>query len=139
MEKTSLADLAGWHTIMGLQVENLVLSNRHLIKKALQLNPNDVVCDNPFFQRKTHRQAGCQIDYLIHTKYNTLYICEIKYSKNVIGTQVIDEMKEKIKRLSLPRHFSYRTVLIHINGVNEMVEESQYFSHIIDLSKFLIK
>lgn len=116
-----------------------MLSNRHLIKSALNINPNDIVYDNPFFQRKTARQSGCQINYLIQTRHNTLYICEIKFSNNNIGTSVIDEMKEKIKRLSIPRNFSYRTVLIHVNGVTEDLLQTQFFSNIIDLGMFTRK
>lgn len=137
MKNISLYNLQGWPSMMGLQVENLMLTNRHLIKKALQIDLNDIVCDNPFFQRKTHRQAGCQIDYLIQVKYNILYVCEIKYSKNEVGAQVIEDMREKIERLNIPRNFSYRTVLIHVNGVSESVEDSQYFSNIINFSDFL--
>jgi hypothetical protein len=44
------------------------------IKKALSIDPNDIVCDNLFFQKKTIEQSGCQIDYLIQTKHNVLYI-----------------------------------------------------------------
>lgn len=139
MKNISLSSLSGWHAIIGLQVENLVLSNRHLIKSALDINLNDIVYDNPFFQRKTARQAGCQIDYLIQTRYNTLYICEIKFSNDKIGTHIIEEMKNKIKRLSIPRKFSYRTVLIHVNGITEDLQSSQFFSNIIDLSTFLGK
>ena len=137
MKHISLSSLPGWYTLLGLQIENLVISNRHLIKSALQINPNDVICDNPFFQKKTLKQPGCQIDYLIQTKHNTLYLCEIKYSKNPIEMNVVEEMKEKIKRLNMPRHFSYRTVLIHINGISESLEESRYFSHVIDMNDFL--
>jgi uncharacterized protein len=139
MKNISISSLTNWNTIMGLQVENLVLSNRYLIKDALQIDPNDVVCDNPFFQRKTTKQAGCQIDYLIQTKYNTLYICEIKYSKNEIGTQIIKEMNEKINQLNIPKHFSFRTVLIHVNTISEALEERQFFSNIIDFGSFLKK
>jgi uncharacterized protein len=139
MAKISLATLPGWHTIMGLQVENLVLSNRHLIKQALEIHPNEILADNPFFQRKTTKQSGCQIDYLIQTQHNTVYICEIRYSKNPIDTKIIGEVKEKIKRLSLPKRFSYRTVLIHVNGVSESVEDSQFFSYIINLTDLFSK
>ncbi|MBM3197796.1 MAG: ATP-binding protein [Chlamydiae bacterium] len=139
MKTISLSSLPGWTTILGLQIENLAISNRSVIQSALQIHPSDVVCDNPFFQRRSTKQFGCQIDYLIQTKHNTLYVCEIKYSKNEIGTQVIEEMNEKIKRLSIPKHFSYRTVLIHVNGISESLEETQYFSHVINLSDFLSK
>ncbi len=138
MAKISLSTLLGWNSIMGLQVENLVLSNRHLIKQALQIHPNEILSDNPFFQRKTTKQSGCQIDYMVQTQHNTLYICEIRYSKNQIDTKIISEMQDKIKRLRLPKKFSYRTVLIHVNGISESLEDSQFFSYIINLSDFFL-
>ncbi len=139
MAKISLTTLQGWHGIMGLQVENLVLNNRHLIKQALQINPNEILSDNPFFQRKTTKQRGCQIDYMIQTQHNTVYICEVRYSKNPIDIKIVSEMEEKIKRLNLPKRFSYRTVLIHVNGVSESLEDSQFFSYIIDLNDFFTR
>ncbi len=137
MQEISLANFPGWHSILGLQIENLILSNRNIIKDALKINLNDIVCDNPFFQRKTNKVEGCQIDYMIQTKYNVLYLCEIKYSKNEVGVIAIDEMREKIRRLKIPKYFSYRTVLIHVNGVSEALEDTQYFTHIIDLKNYL--
>lgn len=137
MQNVTLINLPDWLTIMGLQVENLILSNRNLIKEALNIDHRDIVSDNPFFQRKTTVQDGCQIDYMIQTKYNTLYLCEIKFSKNEIGPKIISEMQEKISRLKIPKGFSYRPVLIHVNGVSEFVEEKQYFTSIIDFSRFL--
>lgn len=137
MQEISLANFPGWHSILGLQIENLILSNRNIIKDALKINLNDIVCDNPFFQRKTNKVEGCQIDYMIQTKYNVLYLCEIKYSKNEVGVTAIDEMREKIRRLKIPKYFSYRTVLIHVNGVSEALEDTQYFTHVIDLKNYL--
>ena len=136
MKNASLLSLKGWYSIMGLQFENLILSNRHEIKRKLQLDPNDVVVDNQFFQKKTSKQQGCQIDYMIQTRHNVLYICEIKFSGKEIGMQVISDMREKIQRLKLPKEFSYRPVLIHVNGVSEAVLDSQYFSDIIDCGEF---
>lgn len=135
-QNTSMNDLPAWHSIMALQIENLILSNRHLIKKALNITNSDIICDNPYFQRKTTRQQGCQIDYMIQTRFNTLFICEIKYSKNEITTKVIDEVKEKIKRLRIPKHFSYRPVLIHANTVSHAVTESNFFTQLIDITQF---
>jgi len=138
IENMSLTDLPNWYTIMGLQIENLILSNRNLIKQALKIDPNNIVSNNPFFQRKTANQAGCQIDYMIQTKHNTLYICEIRFSKNEVGPKVIKAMQEKIERLKIPKGFSYRPVLIHVNGVSEFLEEQHYFTDIIDFSQFLV-
>lgn len=133
----TLRSLPGWDGIMGLQFENLVLNNRQHIFQILQIDPNDVLYDNPFFQKKTTRQEGCQVDYMIQTRFDTLYVCEIKFSKHLISTAIFSEVQEKIKRLKTPRHISKRAVLIHVNGVLEEVIDARYFSNIIDFSQFL--
>lgn len=134
---TSVSRLTQWSTIMGLQFETLALNNRKMIWQTLQISPEEIVFDNPFFQKRSKRRLGCQIDYLIQTRFNTLYVCEIKFSKKEINRLVIEEVQEKINRLSIPKHFSYRPVLIHVNGVTEEVEESGYFTTIIDFGDWL--
>jgi uncharacterized protein len=133
----SIGDLPEWRTIMGLQFENLVLNNRLYIFQELNLSNHEIVNDNAFFQHATTKMRGCQIDYLIQTKHNTLYICEIKFSKNKIGLEVIDEVKQKINRLMRPKGMSCRPVLIHVNGITEELHESDYFSNIIDMNRLL--
>ncbi len=133
----SLASLPGWETWMGLQFENLVLKNRGHVKERLGIKPEDVVSDNPFFQRKTSRRPGCQVDYLIQTRFGTLYVCEFKFIKAEVQTSIVSEMKRKLERLQRPKGFSCRPVLIHVNGVHEDVVNSNYFAEIIDFSEFL--
>lgn len=133
--ENSLILLPGWEGMMGLQFENLVLNNRQTILKILNINPDEVLFDNPYFQHKTTRTEACQIDYLIQTRFDNLYVCEIKFSKYPIKTKIIEEMKEKIRKISAPRHMSFRPVLIHVNGVSEEVIDSQYFSNIIDFGQ----
>lgn len=133
----SLSALPEWSTIMGLQFENIVLNNRNLIQKVLHIKPEEIISENPFFQQKTKHQDGCQIDYMIQTKFNSLYICEIKFSKNKIGCPVIDEINQKIKSLKYPKNYSYRPVLIHVNGVTQDLIDRGYFSEIIDFSEYL--
>lgn len=128
-----------WYTIMGLQFVNLVINNRRNLYPIIGISPDDVLIANSYFQKKTLRHPGCQIDFMIQSKFNTLYLCEIKFSKEAIGKQVIDEVKEKIKNLNVSRQFSIRPVLIHVNGVNQSVVESNFFSHIIDFSEFFHK
>lgn len=136
-EFKSLTSLPEWNTIMGLQFENLVLNNKQLVQEALAINPDEIVSDNPFFQKKTAKRQGCQIDYMIQTQYNTLYICEIKFSRNPIGTPVIFDVQQKIDRLNRPKSFSCRPVLIHVNGVTNDLLENDYFAKIINMSDFL--
>lgn len=133
----NLTTLPEWSTIIGLQIENLILRNRHLIKNLLGISPIEVICDNPYFQRSSTKHAGCQIDYMIQTRFNTLYLCEIKFSKHPISMSVLAEIQDKIKRLAAPKNFSIRPVLIHCNQVSEQVEESGFFAKIINFADFL--
>ncbi|GAG32980.1 unnamed protein product, partial [marine sediment metagenome] len=100
-------------------------------------NPEDVIYDNPFFQRKTTRQKGCQIDFMIQTKFKTLFVFEIKFSRNTIQRSVIDSVKEKIARLSIPRGMAMLPVLIHVNEVSSGVVDEDYFYSIINFSELL--
>ena len=136
-QKSSLSSLSGWEGIIALQFESLVLNNDMYIIDKLGISLSDVVFSNPFFQRKTKDQLGCQVDLLIQAKFNVLYIVEIKFSRSEIPLSIVDEVKQKIRRIRLPRNFSYHPVLIHVNGVHESVVESGYFSSIIDFGAIL--
>lgn len=133
----SLSSLENWEVLLGLQFETLVLNNYSAIIQQLHIPPEEIVFDNPYFQRKTTRKPGCQIDYLIQTRFNTIYLCEIKFRKNLIGNEIIPDIQEKIQRLKLPKRFSVRPVLIHVNGVTDNLKNSRYFSNIIDFGELL--
>lgn len=137
MSASMMNNLPGREGIMSLQFENLVLHNFKALWKKLNLSAEDVVMDGPFFQKTTARQAGCQIDYMIQTRFHNLYVCEIKFSKDAIGMKVIDEMVEKIRRLKVPKHFSIRPVLVHVNGVEATVLDQYYFDKIVDFGQLL--
>lgn len=134
-KKIPLSSLPGWDTIMGLQFENQVLNNREKILELLHIRSEDVLADNPFLQRQTILQRGCQIDYLIQTKFKNVYVCEVKFSRNPITMKVINDIKEKIHRLQLPRGTSSLPVLIHVNGVVEAVVDKGYFYEILDFGE----
>lgn len=135
----SLTSLPGWDVMMGLQFENLVLSNHYKIIQLLGIREEDIIFDNPYFQRKTQRVPGCQVDYMIQTRQDTVYVIEIKFNREAIGMKIIDDMQEKLKNLKLPKHISKRPVLIHINGVKEQVIDSLFFAKIIDFESVLNK
>lgn len=128
----SLSAMPGWDSVIALQFENLVLNNRSYIWKILGVSSEDIISENPFFQHKTTKQQGCQIDYMIQTRFGSLYVCEIKFTKHVIGYKIIQEMQRKIERLKRPKGFSCRPILIHVNGVHPTVVEKDYFAEIID-------
>lgn len=138
-ENISMTSLPGWDAVIGLQFENLVLKNRKKLREILQIRPEDMVANNPFFQRKTLRAPGCQIDYMVQTRFNTIYVCEIKFSRHPLKSDVITSVKNKISSLKLPRNMFCRPVLIHVNGVSDEIIESQYFLDIIDFAELLEK
>lgn len=136
-KEINITNLKSWEAMMSLEFENLVLNNKSLIHKALRLHPEDIVADNPYYQRQTVRHQGCQVDYLIKTRFNALFICKIKFSTREIKLPVISEVKERIKRLAIPRGYSCVPVLIHVNGVVESVIDSDYFFECIDFNDFI--
>lgn len=126
-----------WLSILGLQFENLVLNNRLQLYELLRILPEEIVVSGPFLQPQTKKQKKCQVDLIIQTKFNNLYICEIKFERGPIKKTVIKEVQEKVKRLKIPKGFSLRTVLMHVNGVEDSIIDSDYFSKIIDFGQFL--
>lgn len=126
--------LPAWDSIMGLQFENLILNNRALILDLLNISPLDVLADGPFFQNRTKLQAGCQIDYLIQTKYNCLHLCEIKFRAKPLGLGIIKEVSEKLKRIRTPKNFSIRPILISGGPVSRELVEERFFAQIITAS-----
>lgn len=135
--KPNIAQISNIDSILGLQFENLVLANRELILEALGIRPEDVVFENPYFQKAGKTQSGCQIDYLIQTRFNGLFICEIKFTKSLVRHTVIKEVQNKIDTLKKPRNFSCFPVLIHMGDIEERILEEDYFMKVINFSEFL--
>lgn len=133
----SLSHLPGWEAMMGFQVENLILNNRALLLSALGLSPTDIVADNPYLQRPTTRQRGCQVDYLIQTHTRNLFVCEFKITRRELGPEVVESMQEKLDRLFVPRGFAVVPVLVHLGEVSKAVYAKNYFYRIIDITQFL--
>lgn len=131
----ALERLPQWPTIMGFQFENLVLNNLPLIIQMLDIPVESLIAAGPYFQRKTMRQEGCEIDLLIHTRF-TLYVCEIKFRKLIKGN-IINEVNEKIKRLNYSGEMSIRPVLIYQGDLDATVTQNDFFVKKINFSEFL--
>ena len=130
-----LERLPGWDSIIGLQFENLVLNNIPFLLQVLSISPTSVLNASPYFQNKTNRHKGCQIDLLIQTK-NTIYVAEIKLRKK-IPTAVIEEVREKIRRLKPPRIMSVRPILIYEGELAASIPEDDFFDKLICFSDLL--
>lgn len=132
-----LSDLPEWSSIMGLQLETLLLKNRKFIWELLNIHPQDILWDNPYNQKGTQKQRGIQVDYLIHTQQKVLYICEIKFSRQPIGVEIQKEVAQKIENLSVPKGFAVCPILIHTSSLTDNLLDSQFFFKTIDLNEVL--
>lgn len=135
LRNIDLENLNDWLSIMGLQFENLVLNNLPILLKILDIPEESLLSAAPYFQRKTKRHSGVQIDLLIQTRF-TYYVCEIKFRKH-IQPLVIDEVQQKITALKLPQNISARPVLIYQGSLSKNIPSKNFFSHIISFDDFL--
>lgn len=136
-EQISLSSLSGFEAHMGLQLEYLLLQNRSLLLKSMGISASDVVSDGPYRQFQTASAKGCQIDYLVQTATNNLYLSEFKFKRRELGIEIIQEMQEKIDALKIPRGYAGVPILFHLSGVSSSVETQGYFYRIIDIADFL--
>lgn len=134
-QEIPLSSLPGWEPMLGFQLENLLLKNRGLIYKALGIHVQDIKIDNPFLQKNNRKKKGCQIDYMIQTYSNTLYICEIKSRKREMSVELIDEMKSKIAALAIPKGFGISPVLFHLGPLSNSLLNHRYFFRMIDIAE----
>jgi len=135
-QDASLSQLPGFDAHIGLQLEQLLLQNRALLLKAMGISAGDVVSDGPFRQFKTTIQQGCQIDYLVQTTTRNLFVCEFKFKRRELGIDIIEQMKDRIQALKVPKGFASIPVLFHIGGVTSSVATDGYFYRIIDITDF---
>ena len=132
---SSMEQLAGWETVLGLQFENLVVNHAEDLFRFLGLDHSLVLSAGPYAQRGTKRGDGCQIDLLIQTR-RTLFAIEIKRRKE-IGAEVMDEMTQKIERLRVAKGVSIRTALVYDGRLSPRVEAEHGFDVIIPASLLL--
>jgi len=95
------------------------------------VDPGELVREGPYFQEQTTKHPGCQIDYLVQTRYS-LYVVEIRFSLNPVPFDVIEQVQRKIESLIIPRNLSVRPILVHVNGVADSVRDQDHFDRIIE-------
>lgn len=127
--------LAAFDTIMGLQLQNLVLNNIPLVLKLLNIDPAQVRSASPYFQKETQRSQPCQIDLLIDTTH-AVYICEIKF-RRTLGLSLADEISEKARRLKVDPGKNARRVLIYMGELAPSLAASGAFDQIISFEDLL--
>jgi hypothetical protein len=135
LKNTALETLDAWDTIMGLQFENLVHANLGLLLSRISLDRKAVLNAGSYMQKQTLRRQGCQIDLLIRTR-RSLYVFEIKFRKR-IAASIVEEVREKVRRLKLPKGQSVRTGLIYCGELDPAIDGRDDFDFLVPAEKLL--
>jgi uncharacterized protein len=130
----ALETLPQWDTVMGLQFENLVLTNRQALLRLIGLGSTPILNAGPYFQTKTLRTEACQIDLLLRTK-KSLYVIEIKLQEKIPASCITD-VQEKIRRLKLPKGTPCRTVLVYHGELDPSISEEDFFDYLVPFERF---
>lgn len=134
----SLSSLPGWDTVMGLAFENLIVNNAMDLVPFLGIGNATILSAAPFRHVRRGRDGadrGCQIDLLVQTP-RTAYAVEVK-RKARIGTEIEDEMEQRLSRLPLRKGVSARPVLVFDGELDPVVEGDGFFDAIVPASKLL--
>ena len=134
---TSLDGLDGWESVMGLQFENLVMSNLGEIVGMLGLGAAQITSAAPFRRAASAdgTRSGMQIDLLIQTR-RSICLVEIKRRRE-IDRGIIDEMAGKVDALPRRRGISVRTALVYEGHLAPIVEADGYFDALIPFRRLL--
>ena len=120
---------------MGFQFENLVLNNLRSLCPLIGLEGKLVTSAVPYVRRKSASSPGVQVDLLIQTP-KSVYVVEVK-RRTRITSAIEDEIREKVRRLPVPRGVSVRTVLVHEGEIAPEVEEDGYIDFIVPIERLL--
>lgn len=74
---------------------------------------------------------------MIQTSFRSLYICEFKFSQQLVGKSVIGEVQKKMHSMQVPKGFSLWPVLVQVNGVQDEVVNGGFFAKIINFGDIL--
>lgn len=132
---SSLEQLKGWESMLGLQFENLILNHVADLFAEMGLEHSLVLSAAPYVQHATRRGEGCQIDLLIQTQ-RSLFVVEIKRRVD-IGPEIMDEVAEKCRRLKKARGLSVRTALVYEGRLSPRVPAEKYFDFLIPAERLL--
>ncbi len=92
----------------------------------------------PYFRAQKGKNPGIQIDLIFDRDDYVLTLCEMKTSRSVIGTDVIEEIELKRETLQkiYPRH-TIQSVLIYDGKISKNLMNSPYIYRRIDVTELI--
>jgi uncharacterized protein len=130
----AITQTGAYHAWIGRSFEYLCLQHADLISQQLGFSGIDFTI-GPYFAPTKGTEAGVQVDLVFDRADGVLTVCEMKYSRRPVGTDVIPEMERKVQ--SLQRASNRKTiqrVLITRDKPTQSLLETGYFYRIIDAS-----
>lgn len=122
---------------LGFAFERFCRRNHVLIANCLRFSAVNYRC-GAFFNRGTiTKDPGYQIDLLFDRDDHVYTICEIKYTKEPVNSEVINEFERKLNLIPNRDKKTIHKVLISVNGASESVINTGYFDNIITLDDLL--
>lgn len=134
-ELTDFEQLPGWNSVLGLQFESLMLNSISALLKEFGVDGASLISAAPYRRNAHSRGEGCQIDLLLQTR-RSVWVVEFK-RKAEIGTEVVDEVSQKVRRLGVRQGTSVRTALVYVGRLSPAVEAEGYFDAVVDASRLL--
>lgn len=134
---SDLNALKGWHSIMGLAFDNLVVNHVRDLLVPLHLENALVTSAAPYVKKGSRKTgvSGCQVDLLIQTA-ESFCLVEIK-RKARIGLEIIDEMKKKVETFPAVKGKAVRTALVYDGDLEPVVPAQGYFDAIVSFDRLL--
>ena len=115
---TGRVRVSSWDRHAGLCFEQFVKDHASLVATALGHELRET---GTFWQRPTKRKAGVQIDAMIGCTDGVTLVCECKWSRTRIGTNAVDQLRERATLYPNTRGETLRLVLVAANGVTKGV------------------
>lgn len=126
---SSLDQLPGWDSVLGLQFENLILGNVPALLPLLGFGNTLLLSAAPYKNARRTGGRGVQIDLLLQAN-RSICIVEIK-RKREIGREIIAEVDAKVRALRVAGGKSIRTALVYEGHLHPGVEADGYFDRIV--------
>ena len=130
---SSLEQLPGWESVLGLQFENLVLGNAARLAPLVGLDGPLLLSAAPWRQTAGRSGRGCQIDLLYQTR-RSVCVVEIK-RRATIPASVVDDVARKVAALRVRPGVSVRTALVYEGSLAPSVEAEGWFDHLVPASR----
>jgi uncharacterized protein len=125
-----LMQQTGYQTWLGRGFEYLCMDHAKKISQILGFSGIDYSY-GPFFKRGEGTSKGVQVDLIFDRSDKVITVCEMKYTKQAPGLEIIEEMEKKISVLKEVSHKTMQRVLITKTPPSKQLIRRAYFYKII--------